>query len=203
MEQGPHSAHSSTFVVLENTAKLKPVSKWTFFWWRERTLSLAITLFWCSNWRKYNVVKEILVFWSIGYIFLMDDNSKHKVDDSDDGWMLDSEKNWGGGVWSLQSNCQNVSIFIVCFVFLPHPSFAPLSPSITWSRGKQLTQNYLVQKELRFHNFWERERWSDMQAGRQVDRQTIRWTDRDRERNQTTKHCFWMLADMGFPSSES
>ena len=32
------------------------------------------------------------------YFFLMDDDSKHKVDDSDDGWMLDSEKNWGGGV---------------------------------------------------------------------------------------------------------
>ena len=50
---GPHSANS-TLVVLENTAKLKLVSKWTSFWWRERTSSLPIALFWCSNRQKYN-----------------------------------------------------------------------------------------------------------------------------------------------------
>ena len=37
------------------------------------------------------LVKEILVFWSIGYILFMDYDSKHKVDDLDDGWVLDSE----------------------------------------------------------------------------------------------------------------
>ena len=30
-------------------------------------------------------------FGSIGYILYMDDDSEHKVDDSDDGWVLDSE----------------------------------------------------------------------------------------------------------------
>ena len=43
-ERGPRSANS-TFVVLENTAKLKPVSKRTSFQLRDRTLSLAIALF--------------------------------------------------------------------------------------------------------------------------------------------------------------
>ena len=43
-ERGPCSANS-TFVVLENTAKLKPVSKRTTFRWRERTLSLPTALF--------------------------------------------------------------------------------------------------------------------------------------------------------------
>ena len=38
------------------------------------------------------LVKEILVFWSIGYIRFIGDDSEHKVDDSDDGWMLDSEE---------------------------------------------------------------------------------------------------------------
>ena len=35
--------------------------------------------------------KKILVFWSIGYRLYMDVDSEHKVADSDDGWLLDSE----------------------------------------------------------------------------------------------------------------
>ena len=52
-EQGPHSANS-TFLVLDNMAKLKQVSKRTSFRWRERTLSLPIALIWHSNWWKYD-----------------------------------------------------------------------------------------------------------------------------------------------------
>ena len=37
------------------------------------------------------LVKEILVFCNTGYILSMDDDSERKVDDSDDGWGLDSE----------------------------------------------------------------------------------------------------------------
>ena len=37
------------------------------------------------------LVKEILVFWSIGYILFVDDDNGRKVDDSDDGWVFDSE----------------------------------------------------------------------------------------------------------------
>ena len=37
------------------------------------------------------LVKEILVFWSIEYTTFMHDDSEHKVDDSDDRWMLDPE----------------------------------------------------------------------------------------------------------------
>ena len=47
-QQGPYSPNS-TFVALENKAKLKLVSKWTAFWWRERTLSVLIVLFSSSN----------------------------------------------------------------------------------------------------------------------------------------------------------
>ena len=51
-ERGPCSVNS-VFVVSENTAKLKPVSKWTSFWWRERSLSLPFALFWRSIPQKY------------------------------------------------------------------------------------------------------------------------------------------------------
>ena len=37
------------------------------------------------------LVKEILIFLSIGYMLFMDNDSEHKVDDSDDGQVLDSE----------------------------------------------------------------------------------------------------------------
>ena len=37
------------------------------------------------------LVKEIFVFWSIGYIRFTHDDSEHEVDDSEDGWVLDSE----------------------------------------------------------------------------------------------------------------
>ena len=43
-EGGCCSAHSA-FVVLENTARLKLVSKQTCFWWKERILSLPAALF--------------------------------------------------------------------------------------------------------------------------------------------------------------
>ena len=64
MEQGPCSSQLCSchlrnealvlpsLVVLENTAKLKPISKRTSLWWRERILSLSIALFWCLNWWK-------------------------------------------------------------------------------------------------------------------------------------------------------
>ena len=39
----------------------------------------------------WQLVKEILVFWSIGYILFMGDDSKYKVDNSDNRWVLDSE----------------------------------------------------------------------------------------------------------------
>ena len=47
-KQGPRSVNS-TFVVLENPAKLKPVFKRTSFQWMERILSLPIVLFWHSD----------------------------------------------------------------------------------------------------------------------------------------------------------
>ena len=37
------------------------------------------------------LIIEIWVFWSIWYMLYMDDDSEHNVDDSDDGWVLDSE----------------------------------------------------------------------------------------------------------------
>ena len=53
----------STFVVLENTAKLKPVSKRTSVRWRERTMSLPIALFWRSNRQEIRwLVKEMTSF---------------------------------------------------------------------------------------------------------------------------------------------
>ena len=52
-EHGPRSVNS-TVVVLENTAKLNPVSKQTSFRWRERTPSLPTATFWHSNQRKYD-----------------------------------------------------------------------------------------------------------------------------------------------------
>ena len=35
--------------------------------------------------------KEIFVFWSIGYMLCVDADSEYTVDDSDDGWVLDSK----------------------------------------------------------------------------------------------------------------
>ena len=35
--------------------------------------------------------QKILVFYSIGCILFMDDDTERKVDDSDVGWVLDSE----------------------------------------------------------------------------------------------------------------
>ena len=67
--------------------------------------------------------------------------------------------NWGPGEWNcvrewLQHcnvNCWNVSIFIR--FFMPCPDFAPLSLSPSYlGQGKQLTQNYLVQKGLTLTN---------------------------------------------------
>ena len=37
------------------------------------------------------LVTEILVFQSTGYKLFMADDSEHKIDDSGDGWVLDSE----------------------------------------------------------------------------------------------------------------
>ena len=90
------------------------------------------------------LVKETLVFLSIGYILFIDEDSHRKADDSDNGWVNAwFWTNWAGGEgncvrdwWQhCNVNYQNVSIFIG--VFLPYPNFAPLSPNITWARGSE------------------------------------------------------------------
>ena len=64
VEQGPSSANSAS-VVLENSAKPKPVSRW----W-ERTLSLPIALFLTFKSAKiWWLVKEILVSEALGVYF--------------------------------------------------------------------------------------------------------------------------------------
>ena len=135
-EQGLRSMNS-TFVVLENIAKLKPVSRWMSFQWRERTLWLLLRCFDVQIGENMMASQRNASFLSIGYILFMDDDSEHKVDESDDGWV---RINWERGEWHCvrewwqycSANYWNVSIFIS---FLPHPNFAPLSPNITWARG--------------------------------------------------------------------
>ena len=79
---GPMDQGNSTFVVLENIAKLKPVSKQTSFQRREKTLISSYRIDLTFKWaKKLWLVKEILAFCSIGYILFMDDDSEYKVDD--------------------------------------------------------------------------------------------------------------------------
>ena len=135
---------SIPFFVFESTAKLHPILKRTSFWWWKRTLSLPGTALTFQSAKISWKVKEILVFWSTGCRFFMDDNSKHKADTLDDGWVLDSEQTgeeeseivseWGK---HCSVNCQNVSIF----TFPPPPPLPVLLD----------TQNYLVWKALRQH----------------------------------------------------
>ena len=71
----------------------------------------------------------------------MDDDSEHKVDDSDDGWVLDSEQIWKEESEIVSESDGNTAMLLLkCehfyqVVFLPRPNFAPLSPSVTWARG--------------------------------------------------------------------
>ena len=93
VEQRPHSSWlcsrclQNEVVVLwtllllswKNTAKLKPVSKQTSFWWMKRTPSLPIVLFWRSNCKNMMASQRNISSWSIWYILFMDYNRAHKL----------------------------------------------------------------------------------------------------------------------------
>ena len=92
MERGPRSMNS-TFVVLENTAKTETGFKTNFLLMKNENsiTSYCVVLMFKSS-KIQLLIKEILVFWSIGsYILFMDDDSENKTDDSDDGLVFDSE----------------------------------------------------------------------------------------------------------------
>ena len=72
------------------------------------------------------LVKRNIVFWSIWYEYLMDDDSEHKGNASDDGWVLNSEYVWEKESeivsewwqhWSV--NCHSLSSFVICFPVPP------------------------------------------------------------------------------------
>ena len=71
----------------------------------------------------------------------MDDDSEHKVDDSDDGWVLYSE--WIREEESdivPESDGHTAMLTVEMWAFLSgfscrHPYAVPLSPNITWARG--------------------------------------------------------------------
>ena len=127
-ERGPHSTNS-TFVVLANTAKLKPVSKWTSF----LCFDVQIGRNTMASQRKISS-KAVGVHFSwimIASIKLMTQTM--------DGCLFYIK--WGGGEWKCvrewwqhcNVNCQNVSIFsgFSC----PTPTLLLLAPILLGLRN--------------------------------------------------------------------
>ena len=136
-EQGPHPTHS-TFVVLENKTETSFKMNFLPMKGENPITSYCVVLMFKSAKMQW-LVKEILVFWSIGYTF---HGWWQRVWSCWLGQRMDVWFwiNWWGGEWNCirkwwqhcNVNCRNFSIFIS--FFLSHPNLAPLSPN---------TQKYL------------------------------------------------------------
>ena len=109
MKQAAHFTNSAS-VVLENIAKLKLVLKWTSFPWWERTLSTSYgcALCWHSNKPKKELIKEILLVRSTGYVHL-DDSEQGSVLDCEETGEVESEMSVGDGN-TVIVDCQDMSI---------------------------------------------------------------------------------------------
>ena len=127
-EQGPRSMNT-TFVVLENS-QFQTSSKMNCLLMKGENSITSDCVVW--------TVKEILVFWSIGYIYFscMMTMSIKLMPRTKNGCLILNTL-WRRRVKLCQRvhcnvNCPNVSIFVR--FFLHDPNFAPLSPNITWVR---------------------------------------------------------------------
>ena len=131
-ERGPRSTNS-TFVVLKNTAKLKPSSKWTAYWWKEKPshflwrFDVQISKNTTASQRNTSFLKHWIYtfhwWWLQAYSCWL-------------RWWLDVWfwNNWWGEEWNCirewwqhcNVNCRNVSIFIGFFFSVPPWLCSPL-----------------------------------------------------------------------------
>ena len=77
---------NSTFVVLENSQL-----KINFLLMKGENFITSYCIVLSFKLAKIRWLVKMIVFWSVRRILFMNDDSRHEVDDADDGWVLGSE----------------------------------------------------------------------------------------------------------------
>ena len=98
----PHAAHRMRpsfrelyFRCLGKHSKTETSFKMNFFPMKgKNSITSYCTVLTFKSEKNMMASQRNISFWSIGYMLFMDYDSEHKVDDSDDGWVLDSEWIW-------------------------------------------------------------------------------------------------------------